>query len=74
MAKTKEKRKTLLELVDDESVKDVLRQPVGSPVRLTREQALAVVRAGIGGCPDLPPGDEYVRKVSKIWRGYLPRG
>jgi len=74
MARTKETRKTLHDLVDDESVKEVLRQPVGSPVQLTREQAIAVVRAGTGGRPDLPPGDEYVRKVSKIWRGFLPRG
>ena len=74
MANAKEKPKHLIDLVEDESLKEVLRQPVGTPVKLTREQALAVVRAGMGGRPDLPPGDEYVRKVSKIWRGFLPRG
>ena len=74
MANAKMKRKHLIDVVEDESLKDVLRQPVGTPVKLTREQALALVRAGMGGRPDLPPGDEYVRKVSKIWRGFLPRG
>jgi len=74
MANARQKRKHLIDLVADESLKNALRQPVGTPVELTREQALAVVRAGMGGRPDLPPGDEYVRKVSKIWRGFLPRG
>jgi hypothetical protein len=71
---TQRKRKTLTDLVADEDVKDILKQPLGAPVELTREQALKIVKAGIGGRPDLPPGDEYVRKVSKIWRCFLPRG
>ena len=73
MTRAKDKRKALIDVVEDENVKAALRQPVGAPVKLTREQALAIVRAGMGGRPDLPPGDEYVRKVSKIWRGFLPR-
>ena len=47
MANAKEKPKHLIDLVQDESLKEVLRQPVGTPVKLTREQALAVVRAGM---------------------------
>ena len=71
---TTRKHPKLVDLLEDELLKAKLAEPVGTPVKLTREQALAIVHAGIGGRPDLPPGDEYVRKVSKIWRGFLPRG
>jgi hypothetical protein len=46
----------------------ILAEPVGSPVQLTREEAIAIVQAGIGGRPDLPRGAEYVRQVSRqVW-------
>ena len=63
----------LSELIDDPEILEVLRQPVGSPVNLTREQALKVLRAGMGGRPDLPTGAEYVRQVRKKW-GLTTRG
>jgi hypothetical protein len=50
----------------------ILGQPVGTPIHLTREEAIAIVEAGRGGRPDLPPGVEYVRQVSKIWRWMTP--
>jgi hypothetical protein len=51
----------------------ILSEPVGTPIQLTREEAIAIVEAGRGGRPDLPEGDEYVRKVAKIWRWMMPR-
>lgn len=32
------------------------------------------VRAAFGSRPDLPPGEEYVREIRKIWAGLLKRG
>jgi hypothetical protein len=54
-------------------LRKLLDDPVGSPVPLTREEAIAIVNAGIGGRPDLPSGKEYVRRVRGIWRGLQPR-
>jgi hypothetical protein len=73
--KTKEKPKPipLSDLIDDPEILEALRQPVGSPINLTREQALVVLRAGVGGRPDLPTGREYVRRVRKMWAGLTPR-
>jgi hypothetical protein len=61
------KPRPLSELIDDPEILEVLREPLGSPVNLTREQAIAVVQAGIGGRPDLPTGAEYVRRVRRLW-------
>jgi len=71
---TTAKKKRLIDEIDDPEIKEMLRQPLGTPVKLTREQAIKIVQAGIGGRPDLPPGDEYVRRVSRIWKGFIPRG
>jgi hypothetical protein len=61
----KAKARTIAEQIEDPQILEILQQPVGTPVNLTREQALAIVRAGIGGRPDLPSGKEYVRRVRK---------
>jgi hypothetical protein len=58
-----------------ERVREMASQPVGSPMpKLSREEAIQIVRAGIGGRPDLPTGKEFVRQVGWIWRGLVPRG
>jgi hypothetical protein len=57
----------------DAKVKRILAEPVGTPIQLTREEAIAIVEAGRGGRRDLPSGEEYVRKVSKVWRWMAPR-
>ena len=54
-------------------IKAMLREPVGSPVSLTREEALAIARESFGKHPELPPGDEYVRLVRPVWAGLLKR-
>ena len=54
-------------------VQRILSEPLGTPIHLTREEAIAIVEAGRGGRPDLPPGKDYVRRVSKIWRWMIPR-
>jgi len=51
----------------------MLEEPLGSPVSLSREEALAIVRESFGKRPDLPPGDEYVRLIRPIWAGLLRR-
>jgi len=55
------------------NIKVMLEEPLGSPVSLTREEALAIVRESFGKRPDLPPGDEYVRLVRPVWAGLLRR-
>ena len=59
--------------IKDEEILALLDEPVGSPLPLTREQAIEIVRAGIGARPDLPTGKEYVRSVRKLWRGLVQR-
>jgi hypothetical protein len=68
--------KTLKAIEDpvlEEKVRTILAEPVGTPIRLTREEAIAIVEAGRGGRPDLPSGTDYVRKVKKAWRWMMPR-
>jgi hypothetical protein len=49
----------------------ILLEPLGTPIELTREEAIAIVDAGIGERPDLPEGREYVKEVSKLMWGDL---
>ena len=58
---------------DRPNIKAMLREPVGSPVSLTDEEAEAIAREAFGKRPDLPPGEEYVRQVRKVWAGLLKR-
>lgn len=52
-------------------MKAMLDEPVGSPVSLTRKEAIEIARAAFGKRPDLPPGKEYVKQLGPIWRGLL---
>ena len=53
--------------------KAMLEQPLGTPVELTREEAIAIAREAFGKRPDLPPGQEYVRRLRPIWRGLIKK-
>lgn len=44
-------------------VKRMLAQPFGVPVKLTKEQAIEIVKSSFGSRPDLPEGREYVRDI-----------
>lgn len=44
-------------------VREMLAQPFGAPVKLTREQAIEIVKDSFGSRPDLPEGREYVRGI-----------
>ncbi len=48
------------------------RRSVTKP-RLTREQAAAIVEAGIGKGAGSPSGTEYVDSIRHIWKGLSPR-
>jgi len=72
-AKPKPRSIPLSERIDDPEILEVLRQPVGSPINLTEEQKLKVLLAGMGSRPDLPTGEEYVRRVRAKW-GIKVRG
>ncbi|GEM_PF-6921449 len=37
-------------------------------------EVVTKVRVAFGSRPDLPPGEEYVREIRKIWAGLLERG
>ena len=41
---------------------------------MSREEAIAIVQAGIGKRPDLPSGDDYVDSIRWIWKGFAPDG
>jgi hypothetical protein len=68
------KKTKLEELAErDPDIKRMLSEPVGNPIKLTREQAISVVDAGIGADPGLRSGRDYVREVRRIWGGLLRR-
>ncbi len=76
MRKIESSKKTKLEELaeQDSEIKKILSEPVGTPVpKLTRDQAIAIVQAGIGTAPSQPTGVEYVRHVKKYWRSLMPR-
>ena len=53
-------------------VLEAVRQHQPEETPLTREKAASLVEEGLGRRPDLPPGTEYVRRVSWVWRGLIP--
>lgn len=53
--------------------REMLAMPVGAHVELTREEAAAIVREGFASRPDLPPGDEYVKRIRPMWAGLAKR-
>jgi len=70
---TKEEARQIVDR--DPEIQRILSEPAGAPIpKLTRRQALAIVTAGIGARPDLPPGSAYVRKVKRYWRSLVPGG
>jgi len=56
---------------DTPKLRAMRKERIGAPVDLTKEEALAVAKEAFGKRPDLPPGDEYVRRLKPIWRGLL---
>jgi len=45
---------------------EMLKQPVGSPVFLARDEALEIARQAFGSNPDLMPGEDFVRQVRSL--------
>ena len=76
MATRHENSKTRLQILaeEDPDIAHMLAEPVGTPIKLSREQAAAVVEAGIGADPSLGSGRDFVRRVRSIWGGLLARG
>ena len=56
---------------DKPNIKAMLKERPGSPISLTRAEAMKIADAAFGARPDLPPGAEYVRGIKHIWRGFL---
>ena len=51
----------------------LLKQPVGAPIELTRDEAIAIVTEAFASMPELPSGQEYVRRVRPLWAGLAAR-
>jgi hypothetical protein len=58
---------------DTPRIKKMLAEPFGSPVELTREEAIAIARDSAGKGRDWPTGVEYVARIRPIWRGLVKR-
>jgi len=56
------------------ALKSGRRRPRHRKRELTREQAAAIVEAGIGNGTNLPSGAEYVDNLRYVWKGLAPRG
>jgi hypothetical protein len=66
------KRETAGSIWDKPRIKAMLAQPVGTPVPLTKEEALAIARDSFGrGQGRFPDGIEYVNRVREIWKGLV---
>ena len=46
-----------------DAVRAMLAQPFGAPVKLTRGQAIEIVKDSFGSRPDLPESREYARDI-----------
>jgi len=44
-------------------VREILAQPFGAPIKLTREQAIEIVEDSFASRPDLPESRKYVRAI-----------
>ena len=53
---------------DDPRYQKILEEPVGIS-QLSDDEIDAIIRAGFGRRPHLPPGAEYVHSLRSIWRG-----
>ena len=69
--KTRSSRRKTGSIWDTPKLRAMRKEPVGAPVDLTKEEALAVAKEAFGKRPDLPSGEEYVRRLKPIWRGLL---
>ncbi len=47
-------------------LQQLLQEPMGSPVVLTQDEALEVVRLAFGRRPDLPRSEDFVRDVREL--------
>ena len=57
---------TLPNVWDTPKLKNLLVEPMGAPIELTKEEADEVVRLAFGRRPDLPTGKEYVEEVREL--------
>jgi len=49
-------------------------EPLGTPIELTREEAIQVARDAFGrGKGRWPSGVDYVKQVRPIWRGLIKK-
>lgn len=51
---------------DKPSILTMLRQPIGAPVSLTKDEALEIALQAFGSRPDLIPGEDFVRQVRPL--------
>jgi len=51
---------------DKPNILAMVRQPVGTPISLTRDEALEIARQAFGSSPDLMLGEDFVRQVRPL--------
>lgn len=58
---------------DRSHIRAMLKEPVGAPITLAKEEALAIAREAFGRVPSLPSGEEYVHRVRNLWGSLIER-
>lgn len=58
--------KPVASIWDTEKFREILSQPLGSPVELTVDEAKEIIRLAFGHRPDLPTSGELVRQVREL--------
>lgn len=51
---------------DKPNITAMLRQPVGAPISLTRDEALEIARQAFASSPELMPGEGFVRQIRPV--------
>ena len=58
---------------DKPKILAMLREPIGAPIFLTREEALDIAKEAFGSNPDLMPSENFVRQVRPMIGGSILR-
>jgi len=61
-----EVHRPIVNVWDTPKMKSLLAEPLGTPVALTKEEAIEIVRLAAGRRPDLPAGEDVVKEVREL--------
>jgi hypothetical protein len=67
------RRPVVVSVWDRPHIRRMLDEPLGSAVKLTQDEAVAIALDSFGKGTGWPSGVEYVKRVRPIWKGLLKK-